>query len=204
MDTICVHREMIEEYHQYALGVCTICGQIRRYDRLDSKQLPRIVKIGRINGVQTLERPPKEVIEVVKNKPEVDSIAQSELAPAKRKYKARRSPRDFEANKEAIVEDYNTLTLKEFFAKQHLSYARWTELKKKWGVKGKNQRKAKSLPDVKVAETHRGNPLVSLGTFTVEAASELPAFPTFNELWSDFTKQAWFETYLELKELEVK
>jgi len=208
---ICVHREMIEEYHHYALGTCTLCGQIRRYDRLDDKQPVTIIKIGRIKGVQTMEHPPKEVIEVVKNKPEVDSIAQSEPEPVRRKYKARKARqllRDYEANREAILEAYDSLTLIEFYAKWHFSSNTWTKLKREWGVKGKYERRSptspKSLPDTKAPEVHRGNPLVSLGTFTVEPASELPAFPEFNDQWSDFTKQAWFETYMELKKLEVR
>jgi len=140
----CRHHERIEEHHHYAIGTCGLCGQIRRYDRFEHKQPPKIIKIGRINGVPTLEHPPKEVIKVVQNKLEVDSIARHETAPVPRKYKARQQPlRDYEADKEAILDDYQDLTLKEFYAKQQFCSNTWTKLKKKWGVKGKNQRKSK-------------------------------------------------------------
>lgn len=199
----CKHIERIEEYHNHALGTCTLCGQIRRYDQLDYKQSPTIIKIGRINGMPTLEHPPKEVIKVVKNKPEVETLADilAETEVAKRKYKARKPVRDYEADKEDIVEDYDTLSLKEFYAKQHLAPSTWTKLKRKWGVKGKSPRKAKPVLDAEAPTVHKGKPLVSLGTFTVEAVGKLPAFPEFNDSWPMLTQIAWLETYKALKEL---
>jgi len=188
----CKHHERIEEFHNFALGICAQCGQVRRYDRLDVKQPPKVIKIGRLNGMPTLEHPPKEVIEVVQNKPETDSIAQDATAPARtpRKYKARKPRRDYEADKEAIVEDYDTLTLKEFFAKQHISSDAWAKLKKKWGVTGRMPHKDSSL---------KGN-LVSLGTYEVVEDKGLPPFPPFNDSWPMLTQISWLETYAKITE----
>ena len=194
----CKHHELVQEYHHYALGTCKFCGQIRRYDHLDGKSPPTIIKIGRLNGIPVLEHSSKEVIKVVKNKPEVDSIAQNEPVATKRKYRARKPLRDFEADKEAIVEDYDTMPLKEFYAKQCLGPRSWTKLKKKWGVNGLSPRKAKSVPDTEVA-----HPVVGpTRTYTVKAAGELPAFPEFSDTLPMLTQIAWLETYKALKELK--
>jgi len=199
----CKHIERIEEFHGYALGTCTQCGQIRRYDRIEYKKPPSIIKIGRINGVQTMEHPPKESKDMTQNAPEATSIAQNEPEPVKSK-RRHRLPRYCEDNKEGIIQDYNALTLKEFYAKQRFSSTTWTALKKKWGVRGKWLRKAKTLPDTKVTKVHKGNPLVSLGTYTVEAASELPDFPAFDSAWPVLTQIEWLQTYKALKEMEAK
>jgi len=201
---VCKHIERIEEYHNYALGTCTQCGQLRRYDRLDLKQPPKVIKIGRINGVPTLAYPPKEVKNMVQKKTEVDISAQKETVPVRtpRKYKERKtkSASYNEDNKISIIHDYETLTLKEFYAKQHITSTTWTRLKKEWGVKGKHKRKSEQV----ATKVHKGHPMVALGTCAVEAASELPAFPAFNDSWPMLTQIAWLETYLSLKKLEAK
>jgi len=50
--TACIHNERIESAsNNKKHGTCTICGQVRQYNTLDYKEIPKVIKLGRINGV---------------------------------------------------------------------------------------------------------------------------------------------------------
>ena len=56
--------------------------------------------------------------------------------------------------------------------------------------------KQEELPsDTKVS---KGNRFLHLGTFTVEEANELPAFPEFNDSWPELVQLRWLDTFKEL------
>uniref|UniRef100_A0A6M3IRS5 Uncharacterized protein n=1 Tax=viral metagenome TaxID=1070528 RepID=A0A6M3IRS5_9ZZZZ len=142
---------------------------------------------------------------------EVDSCIQQETVPP-RPRRGKLGRKFYEDNKEAILRDYQDLTLKEFYAKRAIWAGTWTALKRAWGIQGKYPKnahrkpiadKATDEPKVtkvsKVTKVNKGN-LVSLGTFTVEAASELPAFPAFNDNWPMLTQIEWLQTYRVLRE----
>jgi len=110
----------------------------------------------------------------------------------------------FEKNKEAILQDYQNLKLAEFYAKWQMGPASWTKLKREWKVLGKMPRKS-TLRTEKQREQIAPPSIKEINSaLKKQGANYLPAFPIFNEQWSDFVKISWFGTYRALKEFEVK
>lgn len=56
--TTCVHQEQIEKAgNGIEHGICGICHQVRRYNTIDRREEPRVIKLGRINGAVVLPGP---------------------------------------------------------------------------------------------------------------------------------------------------
>ena len=223
----CTHHEKIEEYHEYALGTCMYCGQVRRYDRLDIRVPPRIVEIGRINGVEVNGIPNRikesvAVEEKKSDKPEKPAVAREEVVIRDRKW--------YQAHKKEMIEDLITMGYDAFMEKwkvkwQIVSHLKSDELyKSRVGLgelsvkkekdpkssKAKSPKSPKSPPEplgelpFKIKVISAEDKLISLGTFTVEAASELPAFPSFNDSWPFPVQEKWLEVYLQIRKLELE
>ena len=105
----------------------------------------------------------------------------------KRKYVKRSNARDFEKEKDAILEDYPKLKLKEFYAKYHLSSSRWTRLKAEWNILGKRLRPRSHVKKLQPTEP----PFRSHD----QAKTSLPPF---NESWGDSVKIAWLDAFVVL------
>lgn len=149
---------------------------------------------------------------------------QSATPPEAKRY---RNAAYFEENKEAIIKDYEALSLKEFYGKWHINSGAWTKLKRGWGInKGKAPRMAEPEPKALEPETKmsagetnqppsdtkaeksdhdkpdvrelKGHPLVHLGTIRVEVAADLPELPAFDGSWPMLTQIEWFQTYRQL------
>jgi len=133
----------------------------------------------------------------------------------------------YQAHKKEMIEDLITMGYDAFLEKwkvkrQIVSHLKSDELyksrvglgelpvKKKKEPKSSKAKSPKSPPEpleklpfnLKVISAE--NKLLSLGTFTVEAASELPAFPSFNDSWPFPVQEKWFEVYLDLRKLELE
>lgn len=216
----CPHHEKVEEFHEYALGTCINCGQVRRYDRLDIRKPPRIVKAGRLNGVVASIIPEriKESVEVKQDKPEETAIFRNipeeadisqngDPPPVPPRPKGKKKLwQYFEDNKEAILQDYQNLRLKEFYAKWHMTSTTWTKLKRDWELPGKSPRKSTLQKGTTKTRKHKGPPSIEAVNRALkeQRTNHLPDFPEFNEQWSDYVKVNWFETYQALKELGAK
>lgn len=208
--TTCTHKEKIENVGRgIEIGTCRICNQICRYNTADHHDNPRIIKLGRVNGAivlpgmkALLELSIQEGLELeaakkVSNErpqsPSNTKISQGDqvaVATPPKPKKRSLLQKYFEENKEAILQDYQNLKLKEFYAKWHMSSTTWLRLKRDWGIQRKAPRESTKRPQIQKLPEH--------------GVSQLPAFPSLNEQWSDYVKRIWFETYQALKELEVK
>ena len=174
----CPHYEKIEEFSGFALGTCIYCGQVKRYDRLDIRIPPSIVIIGRFNGA------------VATAQEEVTSSLEKVAGSGRAWY---------QSHKKDMIEDLITMDYDAFLEKWKIKRQIVSHLKS-----DKLYKSRVGQTELPVKMERKENKLLSLGTFTCEAASELPAFPPFNEQWSDYVKTNWFETYQALKGLEVK
>jgi hypothetical protein len=122
--------------------------------------------------------------------------------------------RDYDAEKTEILRDYYGLSLKDFYAKQHLESNKWGQLKKRWAVKGiaphranKTNRKADhplredTLPTYlcPYCETNwsQADALIK-HLQTVHYAPPKMALPPWNEAWGDTVKIKWFEITWEI------
>ena len=204
----CSHHEMIEEFHEYALGTCIYCGQVRRYDRLDIRKPPTIIKAGRLNGVITSIIPEKieESVTVEQSKsvksgePAVEAHTEEENStpvPQTRKYRTRTTTKFFikklEQNKEQIIKDYYNLTIMDFFKKWGLSSSRWMQTRTQWDVKPKIKRG--NITEVKSNENHT---LLTDYNLNISPNNNMPAFPEFDGTWPMATQVAWIEAYKDI------
>ena len=117
--------------------------------------------------------------------------------------------RDYDEEKTEILKDYYSLSLKDFYDKQHLFSGTWTILKKKWGIKGKNKTGEKPNKERLFADplTPALNTIFNRlnaidAKLTEPIRPELNTIyaqllPPWNEDWRDSVKCAW------LKVLEV-
>jgi len=106
----------------------------------------------------------------------------------------------YEANRTAITKEWESLGKPHELKRWDITQGSLNGLLKRWHlistvgkevpVLGEKPHKEKSQP--------KGNRLVSLGTFTVEAASELPPLPAFNSNWDWMVQLRWLDTYREL------
>jgi hypothetical protein len=113
--------------------------------------------------------------------------------------------RDYDAEKTEILRDYYGLSLKDFYAKQHMFSGTWTILKKKWGIKGKAPHKSNRKENNTVKENVPLKylcPYCDVGWSQAEALIQhmrichfdslgKPELPLFNEAWGDSVKVAW-------------
>ncbi|MDP2729144.1 MAG: hypothetical protein Q8O55_01520 [Dehalococcoidales bacterium] len=96
-------------------------------------------------------------------------------------------PGYYAENKEAIIRDYQTLTVRKFLTKWHIQTLRWAKLMKEWNVPGKFKRPREKL--------------IKPGVPVKGEKDQLPAFPAFREEWDSQTKVGWFDAFVRLKEL---
>jgi len=130
----------------------------------------------------------------------------------------------WEQNKEAILQDYHSMTVLALFGKWHMPATTWMKLKKLWEVKGKGrgkpgsrapkQPKPESPSATKVNESeldatkvNKGEPraastkdrrLIYLGTFIAVEDKGLPVFPEFDTSWPELVQLRWLDVYREL------
>ena len=90
---------------------CEVCGE-------------EIDNDGRHQCIKSAKLPPEEV-------------ADAEVPP--RPQKKKKLYEYFEQNKEAILADYRSMTLKGLYSKWRLTATTWTNLKRKWEVQGKGK-----------------------------------------------------------------
>ena len=113
--------------------------------------------------------------------------------------------RDYDAEKTEILKDYYGLSLKDFYAKQHLESNKWGKLKERWGIRGKAPRKANhkvthprredTVPTYlcPYCETNwsQADALIKhLQAVHYDAPSKM-ALPPWCEAWGDSVKVAW-------------
>ena len=200
------HYWILKPYVKYiSCGTCE-CGAVRFFANDFSKEVIELVE--HYNKSEGKEgRGHMVTAEAIKSEtPEVEK-ENSDLSPVPPRPKGERQlGQYFEDNKEAILQDYQSLKLKEFYAKWHMSSAAWTKLKRDWKLLGKSPRKSAPQLGISKPRKHIGPPSIEMvnGALKEQGANHLPAFPAFNEQWSDYVKTNWFETYQALKELEVK
>jgi hypothetical protein len=170
----CSHREHISNVESgIDEGVRGACDQVRRYEWREgkggkTKRVTKVTKLGRVNGKLVPPSPkdiiglaPSEVAELnaaIKEAEETtanpnDSQEKNDGEPVPSLPKTRRCPAEFEDNKEAILHDYQILTLRDFYKKWTLNAARGTSLKKTWGVIGKRSRPSRKSARVPAALT---------------------------------------------------
>lgn len=228
METIeCIHKEKITTSHGVDIGVCSECGQEVRYpvDKLQEK--PTIYKLGRIGGRLVLPNPgynlnlspqDQEDLAAVKFERErLKSERERDKSPSATKVskgdqvtgevpprpkKRHQLSKYYEDNKEALLHDYQNLTLREFFAKWHLSTVYWGKLKVRWEVQAKQAK----LKKAKAQLEHRGppSPVQTAAALKKTRIDQLPPLPAFNDQWNDKVKIAWFSAYSQFLMLEAK
>lgn len=219
----CIHQEQIESFGEgIKRGTCKLCGQVREYNTLNPREKPTVIKLGRVNGAIVLPGPEdilnlsaQEAGELAAAKkaqndspppPSETKVSpgdQVAIAPPKPQGRSRHLPKYYEDNKPAILQDYYRLKLKEFFTKWHLSTQYWQNLKKLWAVKGKGRGTKARLP-----KSGRLSGRSSAAAERAETINRgkvtLPSFPAFNDSWAFTVQEKWFETYKELRQMEVK
>lgn len=143
-NVICLHAEDMNPSSH--VGTCRICGQQRRYDPDDPKEI-RLVKRGRIKGILTEVDPPqqsaitteksvsikKEVI--VKEQEVAEKTGQVPEKPKKRKLLWKY----YDEHKEAILADYQSMPLVKFFERWSIWSSTWDRLKERWQFEGKGK-----------------------------------------------------------------
>ena len=93
-----------------------------------------------------------------------------------------------------MLENYYSMKLAEFFKRWHISSDKWQKLKKLWGLEGK-RKKTKPEKSPSATKVDKGKRVIFLGTFVVEKASVLSAFPAFDKEWSEPVQLRWLDVY---------
>jgi len=122
--------------------------------------------------------------------------------------------RDYDAEKTEILRDYYGLSLKAFYAKQHLEPNKWGQLKKRWAVKGKAphrvhkvNRKADhplredTLPTYLCPYCETNWSQAAALIKHLEVVHYVPSkmtLPPWNEAWGDAVKIKWLEITWEI------
>ena len=211
----CKHNESIVEISRGVThGTCKICGQVRQYDTLVSSEPPKIIKVGRINGIivpppaeNHLALPTQEAAELRARKREEKVAPAAEehvtgLAATvwRRGNKRKLRAKYFEDNKEAILQDYRFLALREFLKKWHIATQAWQKLKLLWAVppKGPGDRYTGPAANKIAPKSERGR---AAGEFKKEV-DQLPPFPAFDNSWPFRVQEKWLEVYQALREQE--
>ena len=210
--TTCSHKESIGSMVDgIETGECSVCHQARRYDRRETKAIVEVTKLGRIDG--------KIVIPGPKEKLFLSSEENDELMDAKKDDKKESNPgpidpvpneqssgiKWYRDHKKEMIEDLLAMGYDAFLEKwkvkrQIVSHLKSDELyKRSVGAEKPRAKKPKS-------HNHKGPPSLEavVGALKEKGINHLPAFPEFNEQWSDYVKTNWFETYQALKGLEGK
>lgn len=178
---ICLHSEYIDRATH--IGTCKLCGQERYYDPWNKAGV-QLLKRGHIDGKLTMVTPPSGVSKVPvpavkkEGKPMARSTSKVEehsVPPRPKKWKLR--AKYYEDNKDAIIADYYSIHLRDFFKRWHLSVTTWMKLKKLWSVAPKS-------------------PLMSRPP---RQHASPPLLPLFNNGWNFIVQIEWLKTYKELK-----
>lgn len=171
------------------LVICKNCGKQTMIDGGDPDERCLLCGKPALRKEQNMEDKAKDKTKIVSEAKgrvaKVDKEVDSGIPPRPKKRK--QWPQYFEDNKEAIIQDYQVLRLKQFFTKWHISTNLWIELKERWNVAGKS----------------RGNPLSKLKS-RGKNRTDPTMFPPFNEVWSDEVKMRWLDDFVRLRELETK
>ena len=92
-------------------------------------------------GTQTEINGPEDTCQFCGKNATTKEVIMVERKPVPARPKKRKQlPKYFEQHKEAILADYNSMKLKDFYKRWSISTTGWTKLKKDWGVQGKNKK----------------------------------------------------------------
>jgi len=207
--------------HGIEQGKCNNCGQIVEYDQF--RKTRRVIKIGRVSGDPIIphsetpvpsaekELPVREVSKggagntitvdiprMGKDMTFTEIIPQEPIKQEVKRAKWVKHPiQFFHDNKEAMIEDYQTMKVVAFFKKWHIATTTWAKLKRGWGVTGKGHRGGWTAISNRKANTEAMQQVLDEPIPEI-VKPRFPLFPSWNESWSDTVKLAWFRTYQEL------
>lgn len=203
MNTKNGHYWVIEPHVKYiSRGTCK-CGAVRFFANEISKEAISLAeKYNREEGKEghghmvTQKDPPEAVAKNDETSP----------APPRPKRRGQRI-QYFEENKEAILQDYQNLKLKEFYNKWHMTSATWTKLKRDWKLPGKMPRKSTPRPQTHKSGNHKGPPSLAsvVDALKKSKVDKLPSFPEWApEKWasSEIAVQ-WLRTYEALQGMRL-
>jgi len=105
----------------------------------------------------------------------------------------------YEQHREAIIEDYYSMSRLALFSKWDLNSTVWMKLQKRWEVAPKGPVHRFTGAPIKTSKppsesTDKGAPKVTTG-----GNGALPPFPAFNEGGASIVKVEWFKAYKELR-----
>ena len=200
---ICYHKEHISSspsLPHIEIGTCDTCGQVVQYDNSGTQIVVNVTQLGRIDGKVVIPNPKYHLLLSAEDKHDLDeakaaasdkaevaapeeTLKDAPKAPSPKEYKLLRKYR--EGNKEAMLRDYHSMRLWDFYKKWQLTSNTWTRLKKEWKVEPKATRGTRS-PGFTGAAARR---------------TVLPAFPEFKDSWPEVVQVRWFDTYRALVEL---
>jgi len=214
------HHWVIESYVEYvSRGTCK-CGAVRFFANDFSKESIELAED--YNKKEGKEGSGHMVAKNESVKLEESAVVTEDAAVSGKGW--------YQSHKKEMIEDLITMDIDDFYKKwpikrQVLSHLKSDKLyKSRVGVgelpvkekkepkssKAKSPKSPKSPPEpleklpFKLKVISAENKLLSLGTFTVEAASELPAFPSLNDSWPFIVQEKWLEVYLQLRKLELE
>jgi len=96
--------------------------------------------------------------------------------------KSRVREKEFEKNKDEIIQDYLKLRLRDFLKKYHISSQGWAKIRDKW--------KVTKVSGHQVSNVQQPDSTEHIG---------LPSFPIFNNKWRPDVQIAWIEAYSKLR-----
>lgn len=134
---ICLHKEDIVG----TIGTCKLCGQKRQYDFTNTKDPPKVIKRGRINGLLTDIIPMlgSKPIETTAPEPE-PATEPSPLAETVEKAEVQRMgrPSKYDKHIEDILSDYEQMTVVDLQKKWSMHRGYFYLLKRRWEARGIN------------------------------------------------------------------
>lgn len=195
----CTHHSKITMGNGFEQGECIYCHQVTIYKKgVTGEGKAKITRLGRINGnivipdngmaLDLSEADAKDLgaVDVEDKETEQRTLDPTPRSKPRKEKETRIHYDERVKNKEAMIQDYYSLTLMKFLKKWQLSTNTWQKLKLKWGVKSKK----KALENVNM--TANTDPP---GVFEHD-------LPPFNEAWGDAVKVKWLEVWLELRRLK--
>jgi len=200
------HRWRIESYVRYvSRGTCE-CGAVRFFaDVIDKEALKLAEHYNKSEGKEGQGH--MVIAKAIKEKNPGVGKEDSDPLPVPPRPRGREQLRlYFEENKEAILQDYQSLKLKGFYAKWHMTSTTWTKLKRDWKLLGKSPRKSTLQKETTKPRRHKGPPSIEMVNRALkeQGTNHLPAFPEFNDSWPFPVQEKWFEVYLGLRKLELE
>jgi len=177
----CLHKSDVKVLREGETSTCRLCGQ-QILITTDGKE--KVLQRGYIDGAITDIHPLVNQASAELGESEVS--LSSEVPP---KPEGRKQLEVYcENNKDAILADYRSMRLRDFFKRWHLSSTSWTRLKPKWNVKGKHGNRSKK------ATRHMETVKVP-----VNVEDSLPPLPAFSNSWPEAVQIEWLRTYTKLR-----